>query len=99
MIQQGTGWNLHHGVGATLLENWVEERAVGDIILDERSDIKKLSRHGHHVREQIVFSQTYHLINYIVIHVLFRKIEYFNAFENRTLNAIKSSRSLFIYIT
>nr|KAJ3419810.1 hypothetical protein HK105_006475 [Polyrhizophydium stewartii] len=42
-----TDWNRHHGVGATLLENWVEERAVGDLIIQERSDISKLSRFGH----------------------------------------------------
>ncbi|KAJ3042545.1 hypothetical protein HDV00_007079 [Rhizophlyctis rosea] len=30
MLQNGTDWNKHHGVGATLLENWVEERAVAD---------------------------------------------------------------------
>lgn len=51
MIQQGTDWNRHHGVGATLLENWVEERAVGDIVLEERSDLSKLSRTGHNVRK------------------------------------------------
>ncbi len=49
MIQHGTDWNRHHGVGATLLENWVEERAVGGTILQEREDIKKLSRNGHKV--------------------------------------------------
>ncbi|KAJ3047682.1 hypothetical protein HK097_011305, partial [Rhizophlyctis rosea] len=30
MLQNGTDWNKHHGIGATLLENWVEERAVAD---------------------------------------------------------------------
>ena len=49
MIQHGTDWNRHRGVGATLLENWVEERAVGDLIIDERSDIPLLSRQGHSV--------------------------------------------------
>jgi len=47
MIQHGTDWNRHRGVGATLLENWVEERAVGDAIIEERSDIPYLSRQGH----------------------------------------------------
>ncbi|KAI8928520.1 hypothetical protein BC831DRAFT_397471 [Entophlyctis helioformis] len=47
MIHQGTDWNRHHGVGATLLENWVEERAIGDVVIQERSDIAKLSRNGH----------------------------------------------------
>ena len=49
MIQQGTDWNRHHGVGATLLENWVEERAVGEVMLEERTDLSKLSRAGHKV--------------------------------------------------
>ncbi|KAJ3114094.1 hypothetical protein HDU96_002554 [Phlyctochytrium bullatum] len=40
-------WNRHRGVGATLLENWVEERAVGEKILDERSSIARLSKQGH----------------------------------------------------
>ena len=49
MIHHGTDWNRHRGVGATLLENWVEERAVGDLILEERSDLPHLSRAGHKV--------------------------------------------------
>ncbi|KAJ3217141.1 hypothetical protein HK099_005597 [Clydaea vesicula] len=28
IIKNGTDWNRHHGNGATLLENWVEERAI-----------------------------------------------------------------------
>ncbi|KAH6561760.1 hypothetical protein BASA62_009590 [Batrachochytrium salamandrivorans] len=40
-------WNKHHGVGATLIENWVEEQAVGDLIISERSDVRNLSRDGH----------------------------------------------------
>ncbi|KAJ3206511.1 hypothetical protein HDU67_008143 [Dinochytrium kinnereticum] len=48
MIHNGTDWNRHHGVGATLLENWVEERAVGERnILDERASIAHLSKQGH----------------------------------------------------
>ncbi|KND04000.1 uncharacterized protein SPPG_01448 [Spizellomyces punctatus DAOM BR117] len=46
-FHNGTDWNRHHGVGATLLENWVEERAVGDRVLDEREDIANLSKNGH----------------------------------------------------
>ncbi|KAI9362077.1 hypothetical protein DFJ73DRAFT_813324 [Zopfochytrium polystomum] len=42
-----TDWNRHHGVGETLLENWVEERAVGERILDERSSMARLQRQGH----------------------------------------------------
>eukprot|EP00842_Homolaphlyctis_polyrhiza_P003996 jgi/Hompol1/4598/HPOL_001796-RA len=30
-----TDWNRHHGLGETLLENWVEERAVGDLIIQD----------------------------------------------------------------
>ncbi|KAJ3296612.1 hypothetical protein HK104_001438 [Borealophlyctis nickersoniae] len=30
MLHNGTDWNKHRGVGATLLENWVEERAVAE---------------------------------------------------------------------
>ncbi|KAI8614062.1 hypothetical protein BC830DRAFT_1129210 [Chytriomyces sp. MP71] len=44
---KGTDWNRHHGVGATLLENWVEERAVSDQILEERQNMAKLSKMGH----------------------------------------------------
>ncbi|KAJ3331983.1 hypothetical protein HDU76_001657 [Blyttiomyces sp. JEL0837] len=40
-------WNKHLGVGATLLDNWVEERAVGEKILLERSNIAALSKMGH----------------------------------------------------
>ena len=49
MMKTGTDWNRHNGVGATLLENWVEERAVGDRILDERASIAYLSQNGHKV--------------------------------------------------
>ncbi len=49
MIHHGTDWNRHRGVGATLLENWVEERAVGDLIIEERTDLPFLSRQGHKV--------------------------------------------------
>lgn len=44
-----SAWNRHNGVGATLLENWVEERAVGDKIIKERSNIIALSKQGHDV--------------------------------------------------
>ena len=47
--QHSSAWNRHHGVGATLLENWVEERAVGERIIQERSNIATLSRQGHNV--------------------------------------------------
>ena len=48
MLKTGTDWNQNHGVGVTLLENWVEERAVGDKILEEReSGNENLSKHGH----------------------------------------------------
>jgi hypothetical protein len=46
-MQHGSDWNRHQGVGATLLENWVEERAVGHLIEEERSDIKELCKKGH----------------------------------------------------
>ena len=49
MIHHGTDWNRHRGVGATLLENWVEERSVGDMIIEERSNLPHLSRAGHQV--------------------------------------------------
>jgi hypothetical protein len=48
-MKNGVDWNRHHGIGETLLENWVEERAVGGLIKQERSDIAKLSRNGHQV--------------------------------------------------
>ncbi|KAI8916364.1 hypothetical protein EDD86DRAFT_185454 [Gorgonomyces haynaldii] len=47
MIKQGGDWNSHHGVGRTLLDNWVEERAVGPLIEQERADIKAVSKNGH----------------------------------------------------
>jgi hypothetical protein len=64
MIKHGTDWNRHRGVGATLLENWVEERAVGDLIIEERSDIPYLSRQGHtnlllHSKPDSTFSTTH----------------------------------------
>ena len=46
-MQHGSDWNRHQGVGATLLENWVEERAVGHLIEEERSDIEELCKKGH----------------------------------------------------
>ncbi|KAI8811877.1 hypothetical protein BJ742DRAFT_105547 [Cladochytrium replicatum] len=47
-IHNGTDWNQHHGIGATLLENWVEERAVGaEVIQSERADMGKLNKNGH----------------------------------------------------
>lgn len=46
MNTNGTDWNRHGAVGATLLENWVEERAVGDKVIEER-DVRRLSRSGH----------------------------------------------------
>ncbi|KAJ1544284.1 Sperm-associated antigen 8 [Cladochytrium tenue] len=42
-----TDWNRHHGVGQTLLENWVEERAVGNRIVEERNTMERLQRAGH----------------------------------------------------
>ncbi|KAI9220738.1 hypothetical protein BC828DRAFT_382791 [Blastocladiella britannica] len=46
-IPRDTTWNKHGEVGATLLANWVEERAVGsDRILRERN-VPYLSRQGH----------------------------------------------------
>ncbi|KAJ3318870.1 Sperm-associated antigen 8 [Boothiomyces sp. JEL0866] len=45
--EHSSAWNRHNGVGATLLENWVEERAVGDKIIKERSNIVALSKQGH----------------------------------------------------
>ena len=48
-VQQGTDWNRHHDVGATLLKNWVEERATRDLILEERALGSKLDRNGHKV--------------------------------------------------
>ena len=50
MLDHSSAWNKHQGVGATLLDNWVEERAVGDKIIKERSDIIFLSKNGHAVR-------------------------------------------------
>jgi hypothetical protein len=48
-------WNQNHGVGQTLLENWVEERAVGDLILEDRNKpIALVSRSGHKVFVQII---------------------------------------------
>jgi hypothetical protein len=47
--QHSSAWNRHHGVGVTLLDNWVEERAVGERIIQERSNIIELSRQGHAV--------------------------------------------------
>ncbi|KAJ3121947.1 hypothetical protein HK098_003266 [Nowakowskiella sp. JEL0407] len=40
-------WNRHRGVGATLLENYVEERAVGQTIEIERQNMAKLNKFGH----------------------------------------------------
>ena len=44
-------WNQHNDrtVGATLLDNWVEERAVGPLAVTER-DIRHISKRGHTVR-------------------------------------------------
>lgn len=42
-----TTWNQHGKVGGTLLENWVEERAVGkERVLKER-DVQYISKYGH----------------------------------------------------
>ena len=49
-IAHASAWNGNNGVGATLLENWVEERAVGDKIIRERANLAHLSKHGHEVR-------------------------------------------------
>ncbi|KAI9189426.1 hypothetical protein H9P43_000859 [Blastocladiella emersonii ATCC 22665] len=47
MYLKDTTWNQHGGVGATLLLNWVEERAVGaDRILKERN-VPFISERGH----------------------------------------------------
>jgi hypothetical protein len=46
-LKGDSGWNRHHGVGATLLENWVEERAVGDKVLVERENPTALNKNGH----------------------------------------------------
>jgi hypothetical protein len=48
MSQHSSAWNQHK-IGATLLDNWVEERAVGDQILVEKNNIATLSRQGHQV--------------------------------------------------
>ncbi|KAI8901776.1 hypothetical protein BC833DRAFT_576065 [Globomyces pollinis-pini] len=45
--EHSTAWNKNIGVGATLLENWVEERAVGPRIVEERSNIALVSKQGH----------------------------------------------------
>ncbi|RKO86861.1 hypothetical protein BDK51DRAFT_35011, partial [Blyttiomyces helicus] len=42
-----TDWNRHHGIGSTLLENWVEERAVGPQKIIEERSIATLSKNGH----------------------------------------------------
>ncbi|KAJ3167011.1 hypothetical protein HK101_011845 [Irineochytrium annulatum] len=46
-----SAYNQNHGVGRTLLDNWVEgssqERAVGDRVADERSSVARLSKQGH----------------------------------------------------
>lgn len=47
MSNAGTDWNKHNGVGATLLENWVEERSTEDYIANERQIGHKLDRLGH----------------------------------------------------
>ncbi len=49
LLDHSSAWNKHQGVGATLLDNWVEERAVGDKIIKERSDNIFLSKYGHAV--------------------------------------------------
>ncbi|KAJ3365660.1 hypothetical protein GGF32_008793 [Allomyces javanicus] len=47
MFLKDTPWNQHGGVGATLLHNWVEERAVGaDRIIKERA-VPYISERGH----------------------------------------------------
>ena len=48
-MKQGTDWNRHHGIAPTLLENWVEERAIGDLVYEERVAIPLFNRHGHSV--------------------------------------------------
>jgi hypothetical protein len=69
MLINGTDWNRHHGVGATLLENWVEERAVGEKILEERASIAALSKAGHSVCNIRPYISKYinkygHVLNY-----------------------------------
>ncbi|KAI9193332.1 uncharacterized protein BJ171DRAFT_637905 [Polychytrium aggregatum] len=40
-------WNRANGVGQTLMENWVEERAVGEKIVEERENMARVSKMGH----------------------------------------------------
>ncbi|KAL7748997.1 hypothetical protein RI367_005646 [Sorochytrium milnesiophthora] len=42
-----TPWNQHHGVGTTLLANWVEERAVGAERVFKERNVKFVSERGH----------------------------------------------------
>ncbi len=49
MTSVGTDWNKHNTVGGTLLENWVEERATEQYVMDERHQGHKLDRVGHKV--------------------------------------------------
>ncbi len=51
MSTTGTDWNKHNGIGATLLENWVEERATDSYIDTERQLGNKLDRLGHKVNK------------------------------------------------
>ncbi|KAJ3064428.1 Sperm-associated antigen 8, partial [Quaeritorhiza haematococci] len=47
MPQHGSDWNQHNGVGATLVENWVEERAVEGYVVEERKDRVRVGKVGH----------------------------------------------------
>lgn len=49
-------------VGATLLDNWVEERAVADQLISEHANIQKLSKAGHKVFCKILFIRIFWLI-------------------------------------
>ncbi|KAJ1504880.1 hypothetical protein HMI55_001830 [Coelomomyces lativittatus] len=47
MHHKDTTWNQHGGVGATLLDNWVEERAVGAVRILKERDVRYISERGH----------------------------------------------------
>ncbi|KAJ3067211.1 hypothetical protein HDU98_009594 [Podochytrium sp. JEL0797] len=55
-MHKDTDWNRHHGVGTTLLENWVEERAVADKILEERQNFAGVSKRGHLTTQKASFA-------------------------------------------
>ncbi|ORZ37099.1 hypothetical protein BCR44DRAFT_1431449 [Catenaria anguillulae PL171] len=47
MFSKDTTWNQHGTVGATLLANWVEERAVGEERIIKERNVPYISRQGH----------------------------------------------------